>query len=682
GCPPGTELIVNGNLEEGTEVKQLGVYETVDAATMEQAQLREGKMRAGTHFADGQPYCYMSNSWGPYGSGEKIKDSWIICNGTTYKSSAGSPVTSIPGPFSAPTSSGGLGERFKNLAGPYNYFNLCNDVQNCHRYVLEFDYYSTLGAGAVVPIVVGFTNNATFPTTASLTYSFVHTIAAVGATWTRVSIPFTYCGTAPASILDLQQLTASYFLGFLVDNLSLIEDVSPAPPLIATISPSNPTIPVGGSVVLTANTTNALCNLTYTWLPGNLSTPSISVTPTGTTIYMLTVSDGCRSTTATTTVTVKADSCGIANNCLDFDGANDQVNVPSPLPSGVDPGPFTVACWFRDDRTTATGDYRIASWNGPGSRFEIMTSSGGFLAFYNNGSGLVTSTINVRDGRWHYVAAVRSGTGVSFYYDGLPVTSLNPTGVSFPTFPANFVIGNYAGSSPSYWKGRIDEFKIWKIALNPTEVVDAMLCSADPNTLDLVLHFPFNEKMASGINTGFGGNIATNKAGTGVVYNGTLLNFTLNTGASNWVARGISQLPACLVAPFAFLEGNTGINTAYRTKIYNGDIYSLSLERTAGSSITKPAFIRRTSSGTIVWRTVLDFGGIFNDFVLTEDGCAFLLVGETRGTLPDLINNKSFVACISNASSSPGALTWKHTFTVNSGYEAFTRIILSNNPAN
>ncbi|MBK8703283.1 MAG: hypothetical protein IPN33_06425 [Saprospiraceae bacterium] len=41
GCAPGSNLILNGDLEEGTEVKQLGVIESVDASVMEES-LREG----------------------------------------------------------------------------------------------------------------------------------------------------------------------------------------------------------------------------------------------------------------------------------------------------------------------------------------------------------------------------------------------------------------------------------------------------------------------------------------------------------------------------------------------------------------------------------------------------------------------------------------------------------------
>lgn len=311
-CAAGSNLILNGDLEEGTEVKQSGANEGIDAAVSEQSFLREGKIRQGIHFADAQPYCYISNNWGPYGAGEKIKNSYIYCSGSTYKSTAGSVCLSFPfGAFTAPNSQNGLGERFKNLAGGHNYFNLCDTVQPCKRYVLEFDYYAcnNIASGATIPLTVGFTNATAFPTLSTLTYSLVHNIVTTPTTWQRVSIPLTYCGTTPATLLNLRQ--TAEFLGFLVDNLSLVEVIGTPPPLTVVITPATPSVSsTNQSVALTANVTNALCNVTYTWSGG--ITPTLqtnTVMPTATTNYSVVVNDGCRSTTANVTVTKLRDTC-------------------------------------------------------------------------------------------------------------------------------------------------------------------------------------------------------------------------------------------------------------------------------------------------------------------------------------------------------------------------------------
>jgi|GEM_PF-1885937 len=407
--------------------------------------------------------------------------------------------------------------------------------------------------------------------------------------------------------------------------------------------------------------------------PGfNISLPTSYFSTAG--VYNLTIKAVCGNNDCFCEFKINATGCNCwMNNCIDLDGVNDQVNVAT---SGLsaNPGAFTVASWFRDDRNLGDpNDYRIFSWNALNSRFEVMTRPGGFLTFFHNSTGLVTSNINVRDGKWHYVAAVHAASNLTtIYLDGVPVTGMNPlaTLVTLPNFPANFVIGNYSGVTPnaSWWRGRIDEFKIWNAALSAAQVADAMLCSADPTNANLLLHYNFNQNIAGGNNAG--GTVVTDSKGSN---NGTMTNFALTGPGSNWVYRGTWQLPACQMTSFIGIEGNAGINTAYRTKVYNGDIYSLSVERAAGGT-DRPSFIRRDATGTMIWRTVLNITGYFNDFVLTENGCDFLLVGHEPSFTG---NNRSFVARVDGSN---GALLWKNTFNLQQR-EAFTRIILSENPA-
>jgi hypothetical protein len=304
-CTAGTNIVLNGDLEEGSEVKQLGPEETKDAAVQEHAFLREGKMRQGVHLSDSRPYNYMSNNWGPFGAGDMIRDSYLNCSGTTYMSIAGSVTTTFPFGGSAPTplpTAGG--ERYSRIYSDYNYFNLCTDASNCRRYTLEFDYFAQpffIPVGTNIPLTVGFTNSATFPAAATLNYSFVHTFTTASG-WQHVSIPFTYCGTNPSSIMNLRQNAA--WLGFFIDNVTLVENLSPPPALVVNITPSSPAICAGNSVTLTASGTNVLCNATYLWSPGGQTTASITVTPGSTTVYTCTINDGCRSASGSTTVTV------------------------------------------------------------------------------------------------------------------------------------------------------------------------------------------------------------------------------------------------------------------------------------------------------------------------------------------------------------------------------------------
>ena len=312
-CSAGNNIILNGNLEEGTEVKQLGTNELIQASQSEQDQHREGKMRTGIHFADCQPYCFTSFNVSPYGSGEIVENSQINCNGSIYRSSAGSYQTTFPGgQFNDPNPNAfnNVGERYKNLQGNYNYFNLCDDMQNCKRYILEFDYFAKpwwIQQGQIpssFPLTVAFTNSPTTPflTPTNLTFNFVYTLNVINNnSWNHITIPFTYCGTTPASILNLQNSIGD---GFLTDNFNLHEDLNPPPPLTVTVSPSNASICAGSNVTLISSVSNVLCTATYLWAPGGQTTAAITVTPNTATTYSLTVNDGCRSTNVSTTVNI------------------------------------------------------------------------------------------------------------------------------------------------------------------------------------------------------------------------------------------------------------------------------------------------------------------------------------------------------------------------------------------
>lgn len=402
----------------------------------------------------------------------------------------------------------------------------------------------------------------------------------------------------------------------------------------------------------------------------NLSIPNSSFTMAG--VYTLTLGGICGGDTCYCDIKIETPGCGdcLTNNCLNFDGTSDFVSVGSPLATA--PGNFSTACWFRNERTMPADGffYRLFGWTGT-DRFELG-DQGGTLQFYSNPTGFVNSGINVRDGKWHYAVTTYNGNAVNVYLDGNPTSVITATVGAITAFPGNFHIGDWGGgaSDPRFWDGCIDEFKVWNTVLTPDQTVDAMQCSADPSNANLLLHFDFNVGIGGQNNAGL--TMLPPVKGTQI---GALFTFALNGLSSNWVHRGVSQLPDCQATPFVFIEGNFGQNTAYRTKVYNGRIYSLSVERTSSVVPVRPALIARTSNGNTIWRTVINITGYANDFVLTQDGCDFLIVGHSPAFNGD---NRSWIARVNGLN---GALIWLRTFNLGRR-ESFTRILLSDNPAN
>lgn len=415
---------------------------------------------------------------------------------------------------------------------------------------------------------------------------------------------------------------------------------------------------------------------------GNFSGPGVSCMGMNCTFNPATAGVGTHTITYTYTnglcpVTVTApiqvvpcaQICEVTNLCLDFDGVNDFVDVPSPLTTTTLQNNFTVAAWVRDNRTIGINDgnlYRIFGWTNT-NRFELGDRDGKLVLFSNPPNSDIATGFTIRDGQWHHVAVSRTSSTVSVYVDGV-VTSINnaPLG-AFSNLGNTFHIGDWAGSgiTPRFWRGRIDEFKVWDVALTAAQIAQEAWCGSDLANTHLRIHLPLDQGIDSGNNTSI-----TTANNVSTAADGTLNGFTLNGSTSNWVARGRDLLPDCNVAKFDRIEGNSGRNIPGRAKVYDGDIFTAGVEYLSNG--TFPSFCRRRSDGTLVWRTLIKVPGTISDFIRTDEGC-YLLVGNTPAFTG---NNKSFTARIDPN----GVLDFLHTYELGSR-EAFGRIMRSDNPS-
>lgn len=406
-----------------------------------------------------------------------------------------------------------------------------------------------------------------------------------------------------------------------------------------------------------------------------LGLPSGSRFPCGvnTVNYVATDASGnTKSCSFKVTVTCNEGACSVqTNNCLDFDGQNDRVTVNSPLTTTALMNNFSVGCWFRNQRTSGANFYRIFGWSSATNRFEVGDANG-FLSFHfpSNGNASNVSTTNIRDGQWHYVVAVKSGNLVTIYLDGVAVPNLtNINAGNFINLGATYRIGDWAGSTgtlgDSEWQGRVDEFKIWNMALSPAQVRSAQLCGANTANTALITYFDFDQGIAGGNNA----NLTTvvNRINGGA--NGTLATFTLNGAASNWVGVGVS--PACSAVSYNRMEGDANRNIPGLTKVYESDVFTIGTEGIGANTFA--TFTRRRADGNIAWRTRFGIQSTITDFVRTDEGC-FLLVGYTPSYTD---GNQSFIAKVED----DGDVVWLKTYNLHANREGFFQIIRSANPA-
>jgi len=145
-----------------------------------------------------------------------------------------------------------------------------------------------------------------------------------------------------------------------------------------------------------------------------------------------------------------------------FDGTNDYLTCTTSTTFGT--GDFTVECWVNMPSITNTyssGIIGTTNYNGidRGWALDIVGSSGypRFYLYNSSGTGVtLTSSTLLPANRWTHLAAVRSGTTVTIYMNGVSIASgTNATNdnfsapIYFGTIATSFAIGvstySYAG---------------------------------------------------------------------------------------------------------------------------------------------------------------------------------------------------------------------------------------------
>jgi hypothetical protein len=165
---------------------------------------------------------------------------------------------------------------------------------------------------------------------------------------------------------------------------------------------------------------------------------------------------------------------GKYNKALDFDGSNDNVNIPDPASGVLDFGTndFSVATWFK-----TTGDGNLDSiadkyTGGGGSGYILGTCSGNLCAYVGSGGVTVTGSA-VNDGNWHHGVIVRNGDNARLYLDGRLNNSA--TGVSGNSASSNgsLYLGIETGNAYAF-PGQIDDVRVYNYALTAQQVKQVM----------------------------------------------------------------------------------------------------------------------------------------------------------------------------------------------------------------
>ncbi len=272
-----------------------------------------------------------------------------------------------------------------------------------------------------------------------------------------------------------------------------------------------------------------------------------------------------------TSFTAKAQFSG---NALDFDGTNDMVVVSSvpALFSNPASNDFTIEAWV-NPRGSVFARIFFAQ---PGTTnfVSLGTGAGNVIYFYvivNSTTYSVATSAAIPQNQWTHVAArwTAATNSPEVFFNGV-LQAAAAGGTSSTGTSGLMVLGSRPGGF-QYFNGALDEVRVWSEARTLCEIQGNMNNSITGITTNLVVNYNFNQGVAAGNNTG----TTTLPDISGNAYDGTLTNFGLTAGTSNWIASaatvtasgpelgGVSTSESALVCPgssYTFPDGSTTTN--------------------------------------------------------------------------------------------------------------------------
>ena len=168
---------------------------------------------------------------------------------------------------------------------------------------------------------------------------------------------------------------------------------------------------------------------------------------------------------------------------IDFDGINDVVTTTSAGITGI--GNRTVELWLNTTQIQSTQQVLVDMGNmATGGRFTFNIRRNGNLRIEIGGNGF-DGTANIADGKWHHVAVTydhRANPKAKIYVDGIVDVSGNFS-VSTNTQSSPILLGR-RNDNINYYKGAMDEVRIWSSALAPSSLRDWMCKEINSNHIN------------------------------------------------------------------------------------------------------------------------------------------------------------------------------------------------------
>ncbi len=416
--------------------------------------------------------------------------------------------------------------------------------------------YTVNGCSITATKAITINSPATPVATTSINYCQGATASALSATvvtgntlqWYTVATGGTASLTAPTpSIVSLGVTT--YYVSQ-KNNTTTCESPRTAITVtvnaVPTISGAQSMTVGGGTLQLTGSGTP---DATIPWSSSNTAVATISSTGEvtavagGASVITYTTTSGC-----SITATIKVTDCAAPfGNALNFDGVNDYAvvdnvgNNANLSFSGT--SNFTIESWVKRENTNGIAMIFSKYNGGVAGNYWLGIDNTGKPNFSREASPWgVTATNALPVNEWHHIAATYDGAQTKIYVDGvLSNTTSAPLSINqnVSNIKVNIGAGLSNNSPAHFFKGELDEIRVWNVARTATQIQQNFNTTLQGNETGLAAYYDFNQGIAGGNNTTVNAVVnAVNSAS-----NGTLTNLAKNGTSSNFVGSTIANFP-------------------------------------------------------------------------------------------------------------------------------------------
>lgn len=227
---------------------------------------------------------------------------------------------------------------------------------------------------------------------------------------------------------------------------------------------------------------------------------------------------------------------------LNFDGIDDHVVIPNL--NNLNSTEITLEFWFKLSDTNFTGQQTFIA---KGNAWSVVLNANGNISFMVAGNS-VTSTTSIEDTDWHHCAVSYSNYTRKIFIDGVLERDQFSCCTPIPSNSSNVAIGGNLENSNNFFKGNLEDVRIWNIARTNTGIQGARNCELIGNETGLVAYYKFNNGY-DGLNNN---DILALNDDSVNNNNGSFVNFALNGLTSNFRSNSIITsgvtIPAAPVA--------------------------------------------------------------------------------------------------------------------------------------